>query len=227
MGRKIGFWLLWLGFIAYVLLLAPPVKSDTAILIKNLLTGQWAEINPIILSLFSLVGIWLQIYACLMFFDGRMQKIRAWHFLLASVATGVIGLLPYLALRESNQEFSGRKDALLKLVDSRQTGVILGLSTIGLLAYGLLAGNWGDFIQQFQTSRFINGMSLAFCLFCLLFPALLGDDMARRGLKNPQVFWAVALMPLFGPLTYLCLRPPLLEEPSADVLQTQKQLASK
>ena len=226
MGRKIGFWLLWLGFIAYVLVLAPPVKPDTAILIKNLLTGQWAEINPIILSLFSLVGIWLQIYACLIFFDGRMQKIRAWHFLLASVATGVIGLLPYLALRESNQEFSGRKDALLNLVDSRWTGIILGLSTIGLLAYGLLAGNWGDFIQQFQTSRFINGMSLAFCLFCLLFPALLGDDMARRGLKNPQVFWAVALMPLFGPLTYLCLRPPLLE-PSAEVLQTQKQLASK
>lgn len=33
--------------------------------------------------------------------------------------------------------------------------------------------------------------------------------MARRGLKNPQLFWLTALIPLFGPLIYLCLRPPL------------------
>jgi hypothetical protein len=45
---------------------------------------------------------------------------------------------------------------------------------------------------------------------CLLFPTLLGDDMARRGLKNSSVFWAVALVPLVGSLLYLCLRPQLL-----------------
>ena len=220
MGRKIAFWLLWLGFIAYILLLAPPVQPSTLTLLKNLITAQWTDINPIILSLFALVGIWLQIYCCLMFFDGRMQKISAWPFLLASVGTGVIGLLPYLALREPTQEFSGQKDALLKLVDSRWTGIILGLSTLGLLAYGLLAGDWGDFIQQFQTSRFINGMSIAFCLFCLLFPALLGDDMARRHIQNSQVFWAVALVPLLGALAYLCWREPL-PETSAELVPTQ------
>jgi hypothetical protein len=226
MSRKIVLWLLWVGFIAYILLLAPPVNPDTLTLLKNLLMAQWADINPIILSLFSLVGIWLQIYCCVMFIDGRMQKIRAWPFLLASVGTGVIGLIPYLSLREANQDFSGQKDGLLKLVDSRWTGIILGLSTIGLLAYGILAGDWGDYIQQFQTSRFINGMSIAFCLFCVLFPALLGDDMARRGWNNSQVLWAVALIPLFGPLAYLCLRP-TLPEPSLEVATNQKQPASK
>ncbi len=54
-------------------------------------------------------------------------------------------------------------------------------------------------------------MTLAFCLFCLLFPTVLGDDMARRGWNNSQVFWAVALVPLIGPLAYLSLRPPLPE----------------
>jgi len=39
-------------------------------------------------------------------------------------------------------------------------------------------------MQQFQGDRFINGMSLALCLFCLLFPTVLGDDMARRGFKQ-------------------------------------------
>jgi len=213
MGRKIALWLIWAGFIAYVLFLAPPIHwQETLTLLRKILTLQWANINPIILSLFSLVGLWILIYSCVLFFDGRMQKIPFWPFALASVGTGVIGLTPYLALREANQAFSGRKDAWLQLLDSRSTGIILTLSTIGLLAYGLLAGDWADFIQQFQSDRFINGMSLAFCLFCLLFPTTLGDDMARRGfLSNSQLFWVIALVPLFGPLVYLCWRPPLRE----------------
>jgi hypothetical protein len=226
MSRKVVLWLVWVGFIAYILFLAPPVQADTLTLLKNLLTGQWTKINPVILSLFSLVGIWLQIYSCLMFFDGRMQKIPTWLFLLAAVGSGVIGLIPYLALREPNQSFSGKKDALLKLEDSRWTGVILSLSTIVLLAYGLLAGDWAGFIQQFQTSRFINGMTIAFCIFCLLFPAILGDDMARRGVTNSQAFWAVALIPLIGPLAYLCSRPPVSES-MAKASPRQQQIALK
>lgn len=54
-------------------------------------------------------------------------------------------------------------------------------------------------------------MSLACGLFGLLFPTLLRDDMARRGLKDARLFWAVALLPLFGPLAYLCFRPSLPE----------------
>jgi hypothetical protein len=214
MGRKIFLWLLWIGFITYIFFLSPPAQPSTIQLLKNLFTGNWIAINPIILSLFALIGIWILIYSCLIFMDGRMQKIPAWPFVLASVGTGIIGLIPYLALRESNQEFSGRKDTLLKLLDSRWTGIILSLTTIGLLAYGLLFGDWGDYIQQFQNSRFINGMSLAFCIFCLLFSTLLGDDMARRGWNNSQVFWSVALAPLIGSLAYLCLRPNLEEKNS-------------
>ena len=213
MYRKITIASLWAGFIIYVLLLAPPLHlQETLTLLKNILTAQWADINPIILSLFALVGIWLQIYSCLLFIHGRMQKLSFWPFALASVGSGVIGLMPYLALREANQQFSGQKDAFLKLLDSRSTGIVLTLFTLGLLAFGLLAGDWGDFMQQFQGDRFINGMSLAFCLFCLLFPTVLGDDMARRGyLSDSQLFWAIALVPLLGPLAYLCWRPPLRE----------------
>ena len=220
MDRKITIGSLWLGFIIYVLLLAPPLHlQETLTLLKNLLTLQWADINPIILSLFALVGIWLQIYSCLLFVDGRMQKLSFWPFALASVGSGVIGLMPYLALREENQQFSGQKDAFLKLLDSRSTGIVLALFTLGLLGFGLVAGDWSDFIQQFQGDHFINGMSLAFCLFCLLFPSVLSDDMARRGFNNPQVYWAVALVPLLGPLAYLCLRQPL---PDQGVVQVAK-----
>ena len=209
-------WSVWVGFIAYVLLLAPPLHlPETIALLINILTFQWGEVNAIILAIFALVGVWLLIYSCLLFIDGRMQKIPFWVFALASVGSGVIGLIPYLALREPNQEFTGKKDKFLNLLDSRSTGIILTVFTIFVLVYGVFAGNWTDYIQQFLGDRFINGMSLAFCLFCLLFPTVLGDDMARRGwLRDSQLFWVIALIPLFGPLLYLCLRPPLIESTS-------------
>ncbi len=210
--RKIALWSLWAGFIIYLVWLAPPLHlEETIALLKNILTLNWAEVNPVILSLFSLVGIWLFIYCGLLFFDGRMQWIPFWPFALATVTSGVLGLLPYLALREPNQEFSGQKDSLLQLVDSRFFGISLSLATIGLFAYALIFGDWTGYWQQFLSDRFINGMSLAFCLFCLLFPTVLGDDMARRGWNNPTIFWVVALVPLFGPLTYLCLRSSIRE----------------
>ncbi len=226
MVRKVGFWLLWLGFIAYAFLLDPSNQPDTLQLIKNLSTGNWEGINPLVVSLFNIMGVWPMIYSCLLFIDGRGQKIPAWPFATLSLGVGAFALLPYLALREPNPDFTGKKNVFLKLLDSRLTGVALSIGAITLVSYGLINGDWGNFIQQWQTSRFIHVMSLDFCLLCLLFPALLGDDMARRGLKNPQLFWLSALIPLFGSLIYLCLRPPLLEV-SNEVAATQQPATIK
>lgn len=209
MFKKVGFTALWLGFVAYAFLFAPPNQPDTFELIKNLSTGQWNGINPLIVSLFNIMGVLPMIYSCLLFIDGRAQKIPAWLFATISFGVGAFALLPYLALRHPNTEFPGKKNAFIKILDSRFTGIILTIATIILVAYGLFSGDWGDYIHQWQTSRFIHVMSLDFCLLCLLFPALLGDDMARRGLKNPQLFWIISLIPLFGPLLYLCIRPSL------------------
>lgn len=211
MSRKIALWLLWAGFIGYIVFLAPPLHlQETLILLKNILTLQWTRVNPVILSIFSLIGIWVFIYSCLLFFDGRMQRLPFWIFAVASLGSGVIGLIPYLALRDANQEFRGAKDGFLNLLDSRNTAIVLTVFTIGVVAFGVLAGDWADFGQKFLSDRFINGMSLAFCLFAVLFPTILGDDMARRGYSSDsQLFWLFALVPLFGPLAYLCWRPPL------------------
>ncbi|MBD2354165.1 hypothetical protein H6G41_05925 [Tolypothrix sp. FACHB-123] len=64
MNRKLGLWLLWGAFIAYIVLLSPPLHlQEILTLVKNILTFQWTNINAIVLSLFSLVGIWLLIYS--------------------------------------------------------------------------------------------------------------------------------------------------------------------
>ncbi|MGB3204590.1 MAG: DUF2834 domain-containing protein [Crinalium sp.] len=212
MNRKIGLGLLWVGLGIYAFFIAPPDQPNTLELIKNLIAGNWQGINPIVVSLFNLLGIVPMIYACLLFIDGRQQKIPALPFIAFSFGVGAFSLLPYLALREPNTEFTGNKNLLLKIVDSRICGVFLSLASIALIVYGLIGGNWQDYIYQFQTSRFIHVMSIDFCVLCFLFPSILGDDMARRGINNPQIFWAVSLIPLFGALAYLCLRPPLIEK---------------
>lgn len=211
MTKKIIFSLIWIGFIAYAFFLSPPSQPDTLELIKNLSFGNWQEINPLIISLFNLMGIWPIIYSCLLFFDGRGQKIPAGIFAGLSFGIGAFALIPYFALREPNPQFIGKKNRFLNLLDSRLTGIALTIGAIILLVYGLLNGNWPDFIAQWQTNKFINVMSLDFCMLSLLFPTLLSDDMARRGMENRPLFWVISLLPLIGPLVYLCCRNQLLE----------------
>ncbi len=209
--RKIGLWLLWQAFIVYSLFLAPPLDADLQSL-KDLLTGQLPPLNIVAIAVFSLIGMWIMIYSCVLFADGRMQQIPAWPFLLGSLGTGVVSLIPYLALREPSQVFVGPKDNWLRFWDSRLTAIAISTSTIVFILVALLWGDWSQFFNQLQTSRFIHVMSLALCLFTVLFPTVLGDDMARRGLHNSQWFWLIALVPLAGPLVYLCWRPNLPED---------------
>ncbi len=230
MVRKLAFGLVWVGFIAYAVGLAPPDQPETLDLIRRLSTGQVDGINPLIVALFNLMGLWPLIYSSLMLADGRSQKLPAWIFALASFAIGAFAILPYLALRQPNPTFTGSKSRLLKVLDSRWLGVGLFLASSGLLVYGFSQGDWPQFVQQWQTSRFIHVMGLDFCLLCLLFPALLADDMSRRGLGhlhpgsqqvNRPIFWAVSLAPLLGPVAYLVLRPPLPDgEPGLEACET-------
>lgn len=211
MFRKVLLFGCWIGLITYAFFFAPPNQPHTFELIQKLSLGNWQGINTLIVALFYLMGVWPLVYSALIFADGRSQKIPAWLFATASFGVGAFALLPYLYLREENQEFVGQKSVFLKLLDSRITGIIFTLIAILLVIYGLQGGDWQDFIQQWHTNRFIHVMSLDFCLLCLIFPVLLVDDMARRGWKNSQRFWLISLVPLFGPLIYLCIRPPLPE----------------
>lgn len=211
MVRKIALWFLWIGFVLYAFVFSPPQQPGTFKLIQDLSTGNWDGINPLIIALFNIMGVLPLLYSCLLYSDGRMQKIPAWLFGAASFGVGAFALLPYLALRDAQPTFTGMKNGWLKLWDARITGGLVAIGAIGLLLYGVTQGDWSDFVAQWHTSRFIHVMSLDFCCLCLLFPALLGDDMARRGLQDQRIFWAVSLVPLLGALAYVSLRPPIQE----------------
>ncbi|WP_299414606.1 DUF2834 domain-containing protein [Acaryochloris sp. IP29b_bin.148] len=211
MVQKIGFGLLWLGFSVYAFVFAPADQVNSLDLIQKLATMHWQGINPLIIALFNLMGIWPMIYGSVLFADGCEQKIPAWPFASLSFAFGAFALLPYLVLRQSPQpDLAGECNRTLKFWDSRGLGIGLLVGAIALLTFGLSQGDWIDFTQLWQTSRFIHVMSLDFCMLSLVFPALLIADAHRRGVSTQTpLFWSAALMPLLGPLIYLCLRPSL------------------
>lgn len=213
MKRSLLFWALWVGFIAYAAIAAPPDQPDTFELIQNLSTGQWDNVNPVIISLFNIMGIWPLIYCAMIFADGRSQRLPAWPFAALSFGVGAFALLPYFALRQSSSEFEGDRTGLIRLMDSRILGIVLTFAALTLVGYAIAAGDWSNYVQQWQTSRFIHVMSLDFCALCVLVNALVGDDMARRGMGDRQGLRLIAgLIPLFGILIYLCVRSPLPSE---------------
>ncbi|MEM0980273.1 MAG: DUF2834 domain-containing protein, partial [Cyanobacteria bacterium P01_H01_bin.58] len=146
MVRRSFFALLWLGFVIYAFGFAPPDNPNTAELIRQLATGDWQGINPIVVALFNLMGIWPMAYAAIALIDGHGQSTPAWPFVLGSFGLGAFLLMPYLVLREPQPQYLPSKSRLLNLVDSRWFGASLLLGAIVLMGYGFYAGDWMDFL---------------------------------------------------------------------------------
>ena len=202
---------LWIGFITYAVVLAPPSAPDTLDVIRKLSTGQWAELNPMVVVLFNLMGLWPVVYATLALTDGRDQSLPAWPFVAGAFGLGAFVLSPYLMLRKSTRAlpYQPVETTLLKVINHPLVGVGVAIATLLLIGYGLTQATWintwQDFRHQFVTSQFIHVMSLDFCMLTLLTPSLLWDDIARRGL--PAIWRSVSLLPLLGPALYIALRP--------------------
>jgi hypothetical protein len=207
--------ILWIGFGTYAFVFAPPDSPDTLDLIVNLSSGKFEGVNPLVANLFNIMGILPLMYCCLLYCDGRGQKLPAWLFSAGSFALGAFALLPYLILRKDNPTFVGKKNWVIKLWDSKITASLIAVAALSLLFLGLTRGDWADFAVQWRSSRFIHVMSLDFCMLSCLFPTLIKDDMLRRGWEDDRILVAVSLVPLFGPLVYLLVRPSLPESPLA------------
>ena len=211
MTRKIFFGLLWLGLTVYAF--AFPVNSaimsssDLDLIIK-LSTGELSEINPMVTAIFYIMGIFPLVYGAFILFDDREKSVSPYPFFIGSMGLGAFALLPYLALRQPSTTWNGQKNPLEKILDAPITAMISFAAVVVFLTWGVTQGNWSDFIAQWHTSQFVHVMSIDFCCLSLLFPAILGDDMKRRGVKS-GLLKAIAYIPLFGVLIYWCLRPQL------------------
>lgn len=209
MTRKIWLGSIWLTFVVYAIASSFfKTQQGDLDLIIDLSLGNWSGINPMIIGMFYIMGIFPIVYAAFILFDSN-QGISPYPFFAVSFGVGAFALLPYLALRQPDTTWEGAKNWLLDVLDSRLMAIISSITIAVLLVWGLTQGNWSDFVEQWQTSQFIHVMSIDFCLLCLLFPAVLGDDMKRRGVNTDKWLWLAAFVPLLGSLIYWCLRPQL------------------
>jgi phosphoglycerol transferase MdoB-like AlkP superfamily enzyme len=200
------FWLLWIALASYSFLLAPADGTNTLQLIINLLTGQLAGINPLVVTLFYLMGIWPCLFAAVMLFEDS-PKVKPNWFCGASFVIGSFALLPYLALRQPEPVSLPPSPPLRQVLDSRGLAIILAAGTAFSLVYGLTQGNWAAFVQQWRSERFLHVMGIDFVLLWPLFGVFAQDDARRRG--APGSLLGVCGIPLLGALAYLLLRPQL------------------
>ncbi|MEM7595607.1 MAG: DUF2834 domain-containing protein [Cyanobacteria bacterium P01_A01_bin.83] len=217
MLRRIFLSVLWLTFVGYAFIYVNSViqsqESDWDLIVK-LSLGQFTGINPFIVAIFLIMGIFPTTYAAFILFDADEQKIPPAPFAIASFALGAFALLPYLVLRKSNTTWQGNKNWILKILDSSLLAIIASIAMLVLLIWGVTQGNWSDFVTQWQSSMFINVMSIDFCILSLLFPAIAGDDLKRRGVES-GILKFIPYVPLLGGFIYWCFRPKLPETESS------------
>lgn len=225
MTRKLFLGSLWLIFVIYGVFTATFFSGTFAEdldLITKLTLREWAGINPLIIAIFYIMGVFPLLYAAFLLFDNSdEQKISPYPFAIAAMGFGAFALLPYFVLRQPNSTWNGQKNLWLKILDSRLMAIMASVTIIVLLIWGVTQGNWSDFMTQWQTTQFINIMSLDFCVLCFLFLAILPDDLERRNVK-PGLLKTVAFIPLIGALIYWCCRPQLPETEISPQLNIDK-----
>lgn len=209
--NRLLFACLWLALIVFAFGFAPPSDPQTLVLIKSLSLGQWQDINPVIIALFNLMGIWPMAYAAMLLGDRQGRKLPAWPFVTGSFFLGAFALLPYLVFWPPKAQTdpppsNSEPSKLTKFWRSPWLGRILFLLAIACVSSAVFMGDWADYGHQLRTNQFIAVMSSDFLCLTLAFPLLLVQNLHRgQGARSLPVT-LMAMVPLFGALAYLSLR---------------------
>ncbi|MEL6931322.1 MAG: DUF2834 domain-containing protein [Cyanobacteria bacterium J06600_6] len=227
MARKLFFGSVWLALTIYAIasanFLTSNIESDFE-LIAKMSTGQISGINPMLVAVFYIMGLFPLTYAAFILFENKEEQVSPYPFFLGSMGLGAFALLPYLALRKPDGTWNRQKSLFQKALDSRLMAISTSIALIGLLSWGITQGDWSDYLAQWQTTQFVHIMTIDFCFLSLLFPAVLNDDFQRRGVAG----WlkAIAYIPLFGALVYWCLRPQLAVKNESNELFATDELVN-
>ena len=206
--RRLGYGMLLVLYGLYAVFAAPQGDPDKNMFL-TLALGRGPARNPAIWGVFQLLGVVPLLYWAVIFPDGRGQKVWAWPFALGMMALGAFSLLPYLILRRPYPvPKPSARNLAVRWFEGRPFAVFAALALGALLGTIFSGGNAADYAAWFRHSNFVHLMTVDLLLLLLLFPALLRDDMARRGVSEEEALGRFALsVPLIGPAWYLLRRP--------------------
>ena len=169
-----------------------PTHIDTEQL-WNMIMGQYEGINPALVSLFMMMG--LHPMLCAAYLWEYKSKPSYIPFCMGSFFLGCFALLPFLFFRSIQH----RKISFWTSANLPSIAILIGF--VFFLAYGM-TGDISSFHQTFQEDNFVHIMSLDFLVFVVVASLLSVEDGRRYGKK----YSILALIPLFGPLIWLCIR---------------------
>lgn len=219
--RTAGILSLWAGLISYAALGAPGHDAASQALDADLLNNIISNpvdltVPPLFIAVFNAMGIWPAIYASLLWPGARDQKLPAAPFVVASVALGMFAVSPYIALRQYVVDCSSPTGPVGKWFESRWNAALLGAAGIGIgvMAISQISSDPNAaidaYVNLFRTQLFVHVTSLDFCSLYLLCFGVINEDLQRRPGADSRLKY-LALIPFYGPLLYLNLRPPLPE----------------
>lgn len=159
------------------------------------------------------IGVLPAIFASLLLPGSKKQKVPALPFVIGSFAGGYFLIGPYLGLRELST--SGSSDDVGRgnfLFESKLVPVVL-LGFSSYLLHYAVTGDYSsdkisDFIRLFTSQKLVTNSTIDFTVLSLVVWDAINEDMQRRRFQGPSAT-TFALLPVFGPLVYLLLRPSL------------------
>jgi len=195
---RVAWALIFLLLLGEAVFLAPPRRPDQSAWLWQLITGQWADIDPWVVAHFQLMGVWPLTLAALLGPTLSRRPVPLWPFALGSMALGAFALLPGLVLGGVP---SGCPRWLGWLRHRGMLGALTA-ATLGLVGWAAVAGSPAAWWAAFRTEQFVHVMA---CDFVVLWVTSVSVAWWRGG---P---WALATVPILGALAYVAS----VQEPAA------------
>jgi len=188
-------------FVVIILTFQLP-SDEELILINDLIFFQYTTLEPLLIIVFYLMGIWPVVQATLLYGDGNEKRIPDWPFLLLSFFTGAYILSVYILMRESRKA-KKYQNSLTKLFDSTSWGICLVILTITLFIMGILLGDPQGYIELFQKYLFVRVMTIDFLLFTMITPITVYIHSVNNSIEVSPFVLVLGMIPILGALYYI------------------------
>jgi hypothetical protein len=187
------FWI-WFGFIMYALFLAPGKGFTSDPIVQDLLAGNFAEVDPLVVTVFSFLGLFPFLFASLLIPVER-GKIPVWPFVLGSFFLGAFSLLPYFFLRKRNTPSSMRNPKWIhKILISNVFSILLILLAFSSSIYLLNGFSLITYWEAFNNSKLVSVMTFDFLVLIWL------SSYVMKNIYNATCFGFLSFIPVMGPL---------------------------
>jgi hypothetical protein len=187
------FWI-WCGLILYALFLAPGKVFTTDPIVQNLLTGNFAEVDPLVVTVFNFLGLFPLLFASLLIPVER-GKPPVWPFILGSFVLGAFSLLPYFFLRKRKTPSSKRNPKWIhKILKSNVYSILLILLAFSSSIYLLNGFSLIAYWEAFNNSKLVSVMTIDFLVLLWL------SSYVMKTKYNVTRFPILSFIPVIGPL---------------------------